>query len=328
MNVEVNHTGVAVAADLRLSAMAALKLRCRKRERQAHTHSREVAPVARNQTLGLLHTPGEPFKTSALHPHRSALDVADEHVHAAADADRDRHVEALEMHANPFFLLWVAKGDEQEVRLGLVNELQGVAVIHALDIGEDGGVIAADVDAGVELFELGFGAFGYAVFAAEEEDFVALASGECSELRYEVRAGDPLFERGSEHTRDPDKWHAVRQNKAAAGKNAVQVYVVERVDPEIEIGGGHLMGAAGEYQPFDCVDRFTGRDIRQGEAHDCYVILRIVAHHLVAHTLSCLFPKCCVCSFSGLIGFSEFFLSSAENISVFSLLFLRVLPLA
>jgi hypothetical protein len=86
----------------------------------------------------------EPFEPNALHPRRRAVDVAGEHVDAAAHAHDERHVEAESVFVQEPLLLRRRHADEETVGLALSNGFDSGGLVSCALIPV---AVAREVDA-------------------------------------------------------------------------------------------------------------------------------------------------------------------------------------
>src|ERR1700743_1648996 len=70
-------------------------------EWQPEGNTAEITSITRQKSRRFLHASPQPFETAALHPLWSALYIADEHVHAAADTDGNRNAQRFGVHHVP-----------------------------------------------------------------------------------------------------------------------------------------------------------------------------------------------------------------------------------
>jgi hypothetical protein len=167
-----------------------------------------------------------------------------------------------------------------------MDAIEDFAVVHAAELLLSGSVGADDPDAGVILFEDLLGAGGDAVATAEEEDAITFAGGEVCEPGDEIDTGNALSERAAEKLGSPDKGHAVWQDEAASGENAVKMGIGDGVEPKVEIRSSDLMGSARLDESFNGLNRFIGLDAIQGYSKNSYRVLEILLH-LSFHSLHC-----------------------------------------
>ena len=78
----------------------------------------------------------EPLQAGFAHPDGRAFHGPGEEVDGGTHADGHGHAGVAEIHGEPFFLLRAAKGDEEDVGLGLADALADASVIHLIHRGE------------------------------------------------------------------------------------------------------------------------------------------------------------------------------------------------
>ena len=60
-------------------------------QRKLDREARKIACISRQKTLRLLQAASQPLQPTALHPARSALHIANQHIETAADPNRNRY---------------------------------------------------------------------------------------------------------------------------------------------------------------------------------------------------------------------------------------------
>ena len=125
-----------------------LKVKLRK---QGPPDMSKVLRVSTAEATRFLGHAKEPFETRALHPVRSATNVASEKIDRRADTDRHGNAEAAIMHGHPFFSLGTAEGDEQQVGTRSANAFDDFVMVHVEQRAKWRRVVSGNDNARVQI---------------------------------------------------------------------------------------------------------------------------------------------------------------------------------
>jgi len=185
----------------------------------------------------------EPLEPVALHPGRGLAGAASVEIEGCTDADHGDAGETGAVFGHPPFLLGRADADEDEVGVGMQDELTDAGVLGCRERAEGRRVRPGDRQAR-EAFAKAAGQQGENVFAAAvEEDALADAGGFAAEFEHERGAVDALLMRGAEGAHSPDEGHAIGRCDVGFVEDAGDVRIVVRQDDAVDGRDADVAGA-------------------------------------------------------------------------------------
>ncbi len=211
---------------------------------EAAGQARQVTHVARCKTRGAPARSASPTRSHIAASIACAAYVANQDVEAAANTHGHRHAQPLAVHPNPLFLLGISESHQQNIRPGRVNPVQDLTVIHPGQALLGRGICAHDMNARIIAFQQLRRLSATPARPPSKKDPVALARGKRGQFGHQVT---PVTRSGSawpQQPGSPHQRHSVRQHQAASGNDPVQMRIVLRVEPDVQIDGGNLMGPA------------------------------------------------------------------------------------
>src|SRR5579862_5013162 len=101
--------------------------------RNVRSQSSRIRKITPTESQRLLHAAVEPFEAGSAHPPWSARHCSGNEVQGPANADAGRNRKPVAMHGNPFFLLWIAKRDQEDIGPCSVDPTQNLLVVHLVE---------------------------------------------------------------------------------------------------------------------------------------------------------------------------------------------------